>query len=110
MLEVLLRQKYSRNNPSQRYEIKFVWGLAHLRLVLPAEYTSCNWVIDDNIKAVTLAGRNKLMRERARDRIVHSLVDCGSDPVVVLAGHDDLCNFESGIVREAELNELAGLV
>lgn len=81
-----------------------------MRLDLARKETAGERVVDDNVEAVAPARQDELGLKRAGDGVVHALVDGGQDPVVVLARHDDLGDFERGEVGDAEADKLAGFV
>ena len=59
----------------------------------------------DNAEAIYVLGF-----KTTGNGVVHSLINCGSNPIPVFAGHDDFGNFESSEVRESQLDKLASLV
>ena len=77
---------------------------------LAGKQTAGERVVHDDVEAVAPAGENELGFERARDGVVHPLVDGRQNPAVVLACHDDLGDFEGGKVGDAEADEFAGFV
>ena len=64
-------------------------------------------IVDDNVKPILSATRNKLFLDVASDCVVHSLVDGRLHPLPFIGDVPHLGHLPSSEVAESELNELA---
>lgn len=77
---------------------------------LAAQQTAGNGVVDDDVQAVTAAGRDQLALDGPREGVVHALVHARAHPAVVLGRQADLGHLEGCEVGDAQPHELSLLM